>query len=87
MATHPVSAVKARLAEMIETTRETGEPVVITQNGVSTAVLQDIETWEAMKRSLAMLKLVAQGERDVRRGRLVPQDEVFKALRKRLTNR
>lgn len=38
-----------------------------------------------MPRTLAMLELVAQGERDIERGRLIPQREVFKALRKRLS--
>lgn len=87
MSTHPVSTVKARLAEMIDTARATGEPIVITQNGVGTAVLQDLESWESMKRSLAMLKLIAQGERDVRKGRLSRQDEVFRAVRKQLGSR
>lgn len=87
MPSHPVSHVKARLAEMIELTHETGEPVVITQNGVNTAVLQDAASYEATRRSLAMLKLVAQAERDIARKRLVSQDQVFKKLRKRLATR
>lgn len=87
MSTLPVSQVKARLAEVIEATRETGEAVVITQNGKATAVLQDLASYEAMRRSLAMLKLVAQGERDLAQGRSIPQAEVFRALRKRLTSK
>jgi hypothetical protein len=35
-------------------------------------------------RSLLMLKLVAQGKRDLTRRKSVPQSEVFRALRKRL---
>jgi prevent-host-death family protein len=85
MSTLPVSQVKARLAEVIESTRETGEPVIITQNGEGTAVLQDLASYEATRRSLAMLKLVAQGERDLAKGKSIPQAQVFRALRKRLT--
>jgi prevent-host-death family protein len=39
--------------------------VIITQNGEGTAVLQDLASYDATRRSLAMLKLVAQGERVV----------------------
>jgi prevent-host-death family protein len=87
MSTLPVSKVKARLAEVIEAARETGEPVIITQNGEGTAVLQDLESYEATRRSLAMLKLVAQGERDLARGRTVSNAEVFRSLRKRLAKK
>ncbi len=87
MSSHPVSYVKAHLAEVIENTRDSGEPVVITQNGVGTAVLQDAASYEATRRSLAMMKLVAQGERDLARKRVISQDEVFRAARKRFAAR
>lgn len=87
MSTLPVSHVKAHLAEVIESTRETGEAVIITQNGEGTAVLQDLASYEAMRRSLAMMKLVAQGERDLAKGKSISQAEVFRALRKRLTSK
>ena len=87
MSTLPVSQVKARLAEVIESTRQTGEAVIITQNGEGTAVLQDLASYEAMRRSLAMLKLVAQGERDLAKRKSIPHAEVFRALRKRLASK
>ncbi len=85
MSTLPVSQVKARLSEVIETARETGEAVIITQNGEGTAVLQDLASYEATRRSLAMLKLVAQGERDLARGKSVSNAAVFRDLRRRLS--
>ncbi len=87
MSTLPVSQVKARLAEVIESARETGEAVIITQNGEGTAVLQDLASYEAMRRSLAMLKLVAQGERDLTKGKSLSHAQVFRALKKRLSAR
>lgn len=87
MSTRTVSDVKAHLAEVIEAVRESGEAITITQNGEGTAVLQDVASYEAMRRSLAMLKLVAQGERDLARGRSISQDRVFRGLRKRLAAR
>ncbi|MDP2271075.1 MAG: type II toxin-antitoxin system Phd/YefM family antitoxin [Archangium sp.] len=85
MSTLPVSQVKARLSEVIETARATGEAVIITQNGEGTAVLQDLASYEATRRSLAMLKLVAQGERDLARGKSVSNAAVFRDLRRRLS--
>jgi prevent-host-death family protein len=87
MSTRTVSHVKAHLAEVIEAARESGEAITITQNGEGTAVLQDVASYEATRRSLAMLKLVAQGARDLSRGRAVSQDRVFGVLRKRLVAR
>lgn len=87
MRTLPVSQVKARLSELIERAKQSGEPVVITQNGEGSAVLQDLESYEALRRSLAMLKLVAQGEKDAARGRVRPNRDVFRRLRARLGKR
>ncbi len=79
MPTLPVRKVKARLSEVIETARETGEAVIITQNGEGTAVLQGLASYEAMHQSLAMLKLVVTA-----RGKSVANDAVFRGLRKRV---
>ena len=87
MRTLPVSPVKARGSELIERAKQSGEPVVITQNGEGSAVLQDLESYEALRRSLAMLKLVAQGEHDASRGRVRSNKDVFRRLRARLAKR
>lgn len=57
------------------------EAVVLTQNGRGRAVVQSYEAYRQTQESLAMLKIVAQGEADIRAGRLTPQDKVFADLR------
>ncbi len=84
MAMQSVSFVKAHLAEVIESARSTGEPLLITQNGAGAAVLQDVESYDRTRRALALMKLIAMGEHDVQAGRIIPQDEVFRALRSKL---
>ena len=84
MRTRPVSFVKAHLAEVINSVRGSHDPLVITQNGASTAVLIDHESYERMRQAMLMLKLVSMGEQDVAKGRTVPQAEVFRSLRRRL---
>ena len=83
----PVSSLKSRISELLTQINETQRPVVITQNGEPRGVLQDIESYERMRRAVGLLKLLAQGEEDVRVRRTVPQDEVFAQLRTRLKRR
>jgi prevent-host-death family protein len=79
----PISYVKANAADLIRELKENGEPLVITQNGEATAVLQDVASYEATQETLALLKILALGRRQVEEGRTVPADEVFRRLRKR----
>jgi len=83
----PVSALKTRAAELLAQVAETQRAVVITQNGEPKGVLQDIESYERTQRAIGLLKLLAQGEEDVRAGRTIPQDEMFAGLRQQLKAR
>lgn len=80
----PLSALETRAAELLAQVAETRRPVVITENGEPKGVLQDVESYEQTRRAIGLLKLLAQGEEDVRAGETVPQDEVFAELRRRL---
>jgi prevent-host-death family protein len=79
----PISYVKANAAEIIRELKENGELLVITQNGEATAVIQDVASYEATQETLALLKILALGRRQVEEGRTVPAGEVFRRLRKR----
>lgn len=59
-------------------------PVVLTQNGRGVAVVQSYDAWRQQQESLAMMKIVARGEADIREGRVTPHDEVFAELRRDL---
>jgi prevent-host-death family protein len=79
----PISYVKANAADLIRELKQSGEPLVITQNGEATAVMQDVATYEATQETLALLKILALGRRQVEEGRTVAAEEVFRSLRKR----
>ena len=79
----PISYVKANAADLIRELKENGEPLVITQNGEATAVMQDVASYQATQETLALLKILALGRRQVEEGKTVPADEVFRRLRKR----
>lgn len=80
----PVTYMKTRAARLLRSVHSTRRPVVITQNGEPKAVLVDYETYEELRRATLLLKLLAQGEADARKGRTTPQKEVFAEARRRL---
>lgn len=73
----PVTYLKSRAADLLNQINETQRPVIITQNGEPRAVLQDPKSYENMRNSIGLLKLVSQGEADIRSGRKKFQDTVF----------
>jgi prevent-host-death family protein len=77
----PISYLKANAAYVLERLATEHEPVVITQNGEARAVLQDIESYENTQETLALLKILALGNREIERGELVPLDKAFSALK------
>ena len=83
----PISYVKANAADLIRELRENGEPLVITQNGEATAVMQDVATYEATQETLALLKILALGKRQIEEGKAVPLAEAARRLRARRARR
>jgi prevent-host-death family protein len=76
----PVTYLKAKAADLLNQINQTHRPVIITQNGEPRAVLQDPESYENMRNAIGMLKLISQGEADIRDGRSKPQEAVFKNI-------
>jgi prevent-host-death family protein len=83
----PVTYLKGNAAHLLHQVNETRRPVIITQNGLARAVLQDTASYESMRNAIAMLKLMVQGENDIRAGRLSGQDGVFSRIEARLAER
>ncbi len=82
-----VTYLKGRTADLLDQVNESHRPVIITQDGRPRAVLQAAETFEQTRDALGLLKLIAQGEEDVRAGRVTPQDQVFERLTAKLSKR
>ena len=61
---------------------EHGEPVVITVHGEAKAVLQDIASFEETQEALALLKILALGNQDIKRGRYRPLSCAFARVRR-----
>ena len=83
----PVSFLKSHAADILKQINETHRPVVITQNGEPRAVLQDPESYDNMRKAIGLLKLISQGEEDIKQGNTKPQDRVFKDIEKMLAKK
>ena len=79
----PISYVKTNAAEMMNFVNERKEPLIITQNGESRAVLIDIASYQEMKNAFNLLKIIQFSEMDVRSGKVKPAQEVFADLRRK----
>lgn len=80
----PVSALSRGAADLIKRATERHSPIVITQNGRPTALLQDVVSYERQRRALHLLKLLAQGDRDHDAGRVHDPAAVDAGVRDRL---
>jgi prevent-host-death family protein len=79
----PISYLKANAAEVLQRLAEKREPLVITQNGEAKAVIQDIASYERTQETLALLKILALGHRQLEEGRVVPAKDAFRRLREK----
>jgi len=75
-AIEPVTRLKTRSAELIGKVKETKQPIIITQNGNATAVLQDIDSFQRQRETLLLMRFVLQGVQDYRQGRTLSHAEV-----------
>lgn len=64
----PISYLKNHAAEIASTLADTGEPLLITQNGEARLVVMDVASWEQQEQTLALLKLLALGNRQIEAG-------------------
>ncbi len=80
-----ISYLKANAAEVLDQLTEKREPLVITQNGEAKAVMQDVASYDETQETLALLKILALGNREIEEGKVKPIAEVVKRLRSKKT--
>ncbi|MCK5783489.1 MAG: type II toxin-antitoxin system Phd/YefM family antitoxin [Desulfobacterales bacterium] len=83
----PVSFLKSHTADILKQINNTHRPVIITQNGEPRAVLQDPVSYDNMRKAIGLLKLISQGEEDIKQGNTKTQDRVFKDIEKMLAKK
>ena len=83
----PISYLKAHAAEIVRNMGDQGAPLVITQNGEAKVVLQNIESYEQTQETMALLKILALGNRQIEAGKVEPAAVVIQRLRERRSDR
>ena len=79
----PISYLKAHAAEVIRNLSAQVEPLVITQNGEAKAIMQDIKSYEQTQETMALLKMLALGQRQIEEGKVQSATDVIAKLRSR----
>ena len=77
----PISYLKAHAADIIRNIGSHQEPLIITQNGEAKAIIQDIESFEKERETMAMLKILALGNLQIEKGDVIPASEALKKIR------
>jgi len=85
LATHikPISYLKANAAKIAAELKNDGEAYIITQNGEAAMVVQSVFEYEQTQETLAMLKMIAQSEKDIKQGKVHDAKTVLAQLRNR----
>ena len=78
----PISYLKSHAAEIIKDITENREPMLITQNGEAKLVVMDVKSFEEQEETLALLKILALGNREIEQGKFRDAEDVFDELDK-----
>lgn len=69
MRTELVTTLKRQATELLSELERDREPILITQHGLPSAYLVDVETYETLQRRMSLLEGIARGERAIEEGR------------------
>ena len=73
----PISYLKSHTAEIVKNLTKSQKPLIITQNGEAKLVVMDIHSFEEREETLALLKTLALGNREIEQGKFRDAEEVF----------
>jgi prevent-host-death family protein len=71
MRTELVTTLKRQATELLEELSRSREPILITQHGLPSAYLVDVESFEMLQRRMSLLEGIARGEKAVEEGRVL----------------
>jgi len=80
----PISYFKTHASEVIRDVYENQKTMIITQNGEAKVILQDIKQYENTQESLALLKILALSNKNLKDGKVKSIEKTFKDVRNRI---
>ena len=75
MRTELVTTLKRQATEILAELQRDREPILITQHGVPSAYLLDVDSFERLQQRMAVLEGIARGELAVAEGRVVSHED------------
>ena len=79
-----VRYLKNNMADVIRHINETHGTMILTQNGEARAALMDIKAYEDLQETLAMLEMLATGNKNIIEGRYRPAEQVLAEFESRM---
>ena len=79
-----ISYFKNNMAEVIRKINENQGTMIITQNGEARAALMDIKAYEDLQETLAMLEMIAIGNKNLTEGKYRPAEQVLREFEARI---
>ena len=80
MRTELVTTLKRQATELLSELERDKEPILITQHGIPSAYLVDVETFETLQQRMTLLEAIARGEKAVDEGRTTSNAEAKKRM-------
>lgn len=75
MRTELVTTLKRQATELLAELERDREPILITQHGLPSAYLVDVESYQRQQERMSILEGIARGEMALAEGRFVSHDE------------
>ena len=75
MRTELVTTLKRKATELLSELSRDKEPILITQHGLPSAYLVDVDSFEYLQDRIKLLEGIARGERAVEDGRIISHEE------------
>lgn len=80
MRTELVTTLKRQATELLDDVERSREPILITQHGLPSAYLVDVESYELLQRRMKLLEGIARGEKAIDEGRTVSHAQAKQRL-------
>ncbi|AMN47795.1 prevent-host-death protein [Steroidobacter denitrificans] len=80
MRTELVTTLKRQATELLDELERSREPILITQHGLPSAYLVDVESYELLQRRMRLLEGIARGEKAIEEGRTVTHAQAKQRL-------
>lgn len=80
MRTELVTTLKRQATELLSDLERDKTPILITQHGLPSAYLVDVESYQLMQQRMAVLEGIARGEQAIAEGRVTTHAQARKRL-------